>query len=318
MQQASPDIVTFGESMALFMPPEHRALERATELEQSFGGAESNVAIGVARLGVTSGWFGTVGDDPFGKMILKALRAEGVDVSHARQSGEAPTGLMFREKVAGRVSVHYYRKHSAASRVTPEQLDEAYIRGAKILHVTGITAALSPNCLAAVRRAIEIAKDAGVKVCFDPNLRLKLWSIEEAREALLPLAKEADYFLPGWDELKLLYDTDDYETVKEQLLQLNAVTVVKGYGDNTVVLENGNETIVPFYPAEQVIDTVGAGDGFCAGFLAGLRKGLSPLEAVRLASVNGSLVVQMRGDWEALPEWSAVEQRLGSKAWVER
>ncbi|MFD1957618.1 sugar kinase [Paenibacillus thailandensis] len=318
MQQSSPDIITFGESMALFMPEEHRALERAATLEQSFGGAESNVAIGVARLGVSSGWFGTLGDDPFGKMILKALRAEGVDVSRARLSGEAPTGLMFREKVAGRVSVHYYRKHSAASRMTEDQLDEAYIRGAKILHVTGITAALSENCRRTVRRAIGIAKDAGVKVCFDPNLRLKLWTIEEAREALLPLAAEADYFLPGWDELKLLYDTDDYDKVKDELASLRAVTVIKGRGDNTVVLDNGAETVVPFYPAEQVIDTVGAGDGFCAGFLAGLVKGMSPHEAVRLASVNGSLVVQMRGDWEALPEWSAVEQRLGNKAWVER
>lgn len=317
-QSSSPDIITFGESMALFMPEEHRALERATELEQSFGGAESNVAIGVARLGVSSGWFGTLGDDPFGKRILKAIRAEGVDVSHARQSGEAPTGLMFREKVAGRVSVHYYRKHSAASRMTEDQLDEAYIRGAQILHVTGITAALSDSCRRTVRRAIDIAKDAGVKVSFDPNLRLKLWSIEEAREVLLPFAEDADYFLPGWDELKLLYDTDDYDQVKERLTALKAVSVIKGRGDNTIVLENGEETVVPFYPAEHVIDTVGAGDGFCAGFLSGLIKGMTPIEAVRLASVCGSLVVQVRGDWEALPEWSTVEQRLGTKAWVER
>lgn len=318
MHESSPQIVTFGESMALFMPQEHKSIERAATLEQSFGGAESNVAIGLARLGTSVGWFGALGDDPFGKIILKTLRGEGVDVSRAQLSTEAPTGMMFREHVAGRLAVHYFRKHSAASRMLPEDLDENYIRGAKLLHVTGITAALSEDCRKTLRRAVDIAKEAGVLVSFDPNLRLKLWPIEQAREILLPFAADADYFLPGWDELKLLYDTDDYEHIKGQLTQLKAVSIIKGRGDTTVVLNNGQEESLPFYPAEQVVDTVGAGDGFCAGFLAGIMKGLSPVEAVRLASINGSLVVQMRGDWEALPEWSVVEQRISAKAWVER
>lgn len=304
--------------MALFMPEEHKAIERASKLEQGFGGAESNVAIGLARLGASVGWFGALGNDPFGKLILKTLRGEGVDVSRANLSGEAPTGMMFREHVAGRLAVHYFRKHSAASRMRPEDLDEDYIRGAKLLHITGITTALSDSCRSTVRRAIDVAKEAGVQISFDPNLRLKLWSIEEARETLLPLIQEADYFLPGWDELKLLYQTDDYKEVKAKLAELKAISVVKGMGDSTIVLNKGEETSIPFYPAEQVVDTVGAGDGFCAGFLAGLMKGMSPVEAVRLASINGSLVVQMRGDWEALPEWEVVEQRMSAKAWVER
>jgi 2-dehydro-3-deoxygluconokinase len=304
--------------MALFMPQEHKSLERAATLEQGFGGAESNVAIGLARLGCSVGWFGALGNDPFGRMIVKTLRGEGVDVSRVKFSDEAPTGMMFREQVAGRLAVHYYRKHSAASRMAPEELDEEYIRGAKLLHITGITTALSDSAKRTVLRAVEIAKEAGVTICFDPNLRLKLWSIEEAREVLLPIAEAADYFLPGWDELKLLYQTEDYEVVKAKLQQLKAVTIIKGLGDTTVVLEKGEEVSVPFYPAENVVDTVGAGDGFCAGFLAGIMKGMSPVEAVKLASINGSLVVQMRGDWEALPEWNAVEQRMSAKVWVER
>ncbi|WP_168122801.1 sugar kinase [Paenibacillus sp. HB172176] len=318
MHENSPQIITFGESMALFMPQEHRSIERASLLEQGFGGAESNVAIGLARLGASVGWFGALGDDPFGKLILKTLRGEGVDISRVRLSGAAPTGMMFREHVAGRLAVHYFRKHSAASQMRPEDLDENYIRNAKLLHVTGITTALSDSCRQTVRKAVEIAKDAGVKISFDPNLRLKLWSIEEARETLLPLIEDADYFLPGWDELKLLYDTDDYKLVKAKLEKLKAISIIKGVGDSTVILDDGKETEVPFYPAEQVVDTVGAGDGFCAGFLAGIMKGMEPIEAVRLASINGSLVVQMRGDWEALPAWDVVEQRMSSKAWVER
>lgn len=314
----SPDLLTFGETMALFMSPEYRGLEGAAALEQSFGGAESNVAIGAARLGCKVGWFGALGQDPFGSTILKRVRGEGVDVSRARLVEGESTGLMFRETVAGKLAVHYYRKHSAASRMQPEDLDLDYIRSCKLLHVTGITLAISESARRTVLAAVAAAKEAGVKVSFDPNLRLKLWTIEEAREVVLPLAAQADYFLPGWDELRLLYDTDDYEQVKEKLAALSAVTVIKGVGDTTVVLENGKETSVPFYPAEQVIDTVGAGDGFCAGFLAGILQGKSATEAVRIGSINGSLVVQMRGDWEALPDWSAVERRLQGQGWVER
>ncbi|MFS0727313.1 sugar kinase [Paenibacillus sp. 1P07SE] len=315
----SPDLITFGETMALFMPAEdHRSLERSPVLQQGFGGAESNVAIGAARLGCSVGWFGRLGDDPFGAVITKTLRGEGVDVSRSRRAAAETTGLMFREQVAGRVAVHYYRKHSAASRMQPSDLDQDYIRGSKILHVTGITAALSQSCRETVWEAVQMAKQAGVNVCFDPNLRLKLWSIEEARQVLLPLSEQADYFLPGWDELQLLYDTEDEDKIMAAVSRLNATTIIKGYGEKTLIVEQGNVTEVPFYPADTVVDTVGAGDGFCAGFLAGILKGKSTREAVKLASINGSLVVQSRGDWEALPEWKAVEQRLLGQAWVER
>ncbi|QHW30619.1 sugar kinase [Paenibacillus rhizovicinus] len=318
MKSQSPDLLTFGETMALFMPQEYRSIEHASTLEQSFGGAESNVAIGAARLGCSVGWFGALGDDPFGRLILKRIRGEGVDVSRAKLTADAPTGMMFREMVAGKLAVHYFRKHSAASRMTPDDLDLDYIRGCKILHVTGITPALSDNCRETLLAAVKAAKEAGVRISFDPNLRLKLWSIEEARRVVLPIAELADYFLPGWDELRMLYETDDFDTVKAKLTALNAISVIKGVGDTTVVLENGNAVEIPFYPAEQVVDTVGAGDGFCSGFLAGLLRGMTPVEAVRLGSINGALVVQMRGDWEALPDWTTASRRLSDKGWVER
>lgn len=304
--------------MALLMPEEHKPIERSSSLELSFGGAESNVAIGLARLGVSVGWCGILGADPYGSLILKTLRGEGVDVSRAKLSDQAPTGTMLREHVAGKLAVHYFRKHSAASQMQPSDLDEQYIRNAKILHITGITPALSESCLATMKHAIAIAKDAGVKISFDPNLRLKLWSVEEARAVLLPIAAEADIFLPGWDELQLLYNTSDYEEVKRQLRTLQAVSIIKGKDDATVILEKDTETVVPFYKADHVVDTVGAGDGFCAGLLAGIAKGMTLPEAVKLASINGSLVIQMRGDWEALPDYATVERLLLDKVWVER
>ncbi|MFC6331637.1 sugar kinase [Paenibacillus septentrionalis] len=318
MKQHSPQVVTFGESMALFLPSQQQSIERADSLQHRFGGAESNVAIGLARLGIDVGWFSVMGDDPLGKRIVKSIRGEGVDVSRVLYSKDAPTGMMFREQVSGRNAVHYFRKGSAASTMTPDQLDETYIQGAKLLHITGITPALSESCKATIYRAIELAKKHQVTVCFDPNLRLKLWSIEEAREVILSIAKEADYFLPGWDELKLLYDTENEALIDEKLNELKAICIVKGKGDYNVIYEQGNQTEVPFYPAEKVVDTVGAGDGFCAGFLAGIIKGLSSYEAVRMASINGSLAVQTYGDWEALPEWEQLQQRLSAQAWIER
>lgn len=318
MKHYTPQVVTFGESMSLFLPSEQQSIERADQLQHRFGGAESNVAIGLARLGVEVGWFSVVGDDPLGKRIVKSIRGEGVDVSRVMYSKDAPTGMMFREQISGRSAVHYFRKGSAASTMKPEQLDEEYIQGAQLLHITGITPALSDSCKATIYDAVEIAKKHGVRICFDPNLRLKLWSLEEAREVILHLASKADYFLPGWDELKLLYNTEDAELIDSKLNELSATCIVKGKGDYNVIYEQETQTQVPFYPAEKVIDTVGAGDAFCAGFLAGICKEMSTYEAVRMASINGSLAVQSYGDWEALPEWEQLQQRLTAQAWIER
>ncbi len=314
----SPDIITFGESMGLLTARDTRGLEYAATLDKTFGGAESNLAIGVARLGHSSGWFGRLGNDPIGNMILKAIRGEGVDVSRAKLSDHEPTGLMIRENASGKASVHYYRKLSAASAMTPDDLDPEYIAGARILHVTGITAAISESGLSTVEAAIHIAKQAGVKVSFDPNLRLKLWSAEKARPVLLRLAEQADYFLPGLDEMKLLYNEESDEKVLERLAAMDAVCIVKGGPDLTYVLADGTLTEVPYFKADQVLDTVGAGDGFCAGFLAGLLKGYTPQEATRLGNLNGSMVIQAVGDWEALPTWAQVEAKLNNVAHVER
>jgi len=314
----SIDVATFGETMGLFFPQGSRGLGEGGLLMQSFGGAESNVAIGLARLGRRSAWFSRLGDDPIGRRILRELRGEGVDVSRVKFTDAAPTGLMLRETVRGRLSVYYYRKNSAASTMTPEDLDPAYIGQAKILHVTGITAALSASCRETVREAVRIARQAGVKVSFDPNLRLKLWTLEEARTVLLDLAAAADYFLPGYDELKLLYDTEDPAEIRARIRGLSAITVVKNADGRNWLYDGRDFHEFPFEPAERVVDTVGAGDGFAAGFLAGVVSG-SPLDqAVGLAAVAGALAVQAEGDWESLPRLPEVEQALGRARHIER
>jgi 2-dehydro-3-deoxygluconokinase len=295
-----------------------KGIEHAGSLDKSFGGAESNVAIGLARLGHSVGWFGRLGNDPMGRMILKGIRGEGVDVSGAALSADDPTGLMLREQLSGKTSVYYYRKLSAASAMKPEHLNPEYIAAAKYLHVTGITPALSESCRATLREAMRIAKANGVKIVFDPNLRLKLWGLQEARETLLQIAEDADYFLPGLDELQLLYETEDFEQIVGRLRQLNAQCIVKGGADETYVVGETQVTAVPYFQAKHFIDPIGAGDGFCAGFLSGLLRGFEPVEAVRLGNLVGSLVVQMAGDWEGLPTLAEVEAILGNQKHIER
>jgi 2-dehydro-3-deoxygluconokinase len=312
------EVVTFGETMALFIPTGLKDMQHASHYENTFAGAESNVAIGLARLGHRSGWFGHLGHDPFGVKTLKGIRGEGVDVSQAQLTDAGPTGLMLKQSIRGKSSVYYYRKGSAASQMKPEQLNENYIRQAQILHVTGITAALSPASRETLFAAVQLARKHGVRVSFDPNLRLKLWSIGEARPVLLQLATLADYFLPGLDELKLLYDTDDMPSIIEQLRKLNATCIVKGADESTLWIQRDQITSIPFHPVKQVVDTVGAGDGFCAGFLSGILRGFSIVEAIRLGSVVGALVVQGAGDWESAPTWEMVEEELQLRKSVER
>jgi 2-dehydro-3-deoxygluconokinase len=312
------DVLTFGETMGLFYPEGNRGLGTGGTITQSFGGAESNVAIGLVRLGCRSGWFSLLGDDPLGHGILKAIRGEGVDVSRVRFSREAPTGLMLREAIRGRLSVYYYRAGSAASRMSAADIDASYIASSNILHLTGITPALSLSCLESVRAAIKAAKAAEVKISFDPNLRLKLWNLEQARPVLLELAEAADYFLPGFDELKLLYGTKDEAAIMDHVSRLNAVTVIKSVGQENWLVNGSQVTRVPFVRTERVIDTVGAGDGFCAGFLTGITKGYSLEESVSLATLVGSLVVQAPGDWEALPSWEEAKSLINRSNHIER
>lgn len=312
------DVVTFGETMACLKPQGTASLENSPWLLQTYGGAESNVAIGLSRLGVKAGWFSRLGKDPFGNSILKNIRGEGVDVSRVQQVDTAPTGMMMRELVYGKVQVHYYRKHSAASTMKPSDLDEAYIASAKILHITGITAALSNSSRETLLESIRIARRNGVKVSFDPNLRLKLWSAEEAKHVIMDIAREVDYFLPGFDEMMLLLGKTNLMDILAELKHLDAVIVMKSVDDATCLIEQGNVTMVPFVPAAHVVDTIGAGDGFCAGFLAGVSKGYTLDKAVHLGNLVGSFVVQAHGDWEALPTWETVERVLQHKYEIER
>ncbi|RDI69533.1 sugar kinase [Halopelagius longus] len=298
------DVVTFGEAMVFMNPQKVGPLTYITDFKKRMGGAEANVAIGLARLGHEVGWFGKLGKDPHGKYIENFIRGEGVDTQHILCDSELPTGLYFKERSAvGESRFHHYRHGSAASDFHPEDLPVEYISDAKYLHITGIFPALSDNCLATTRRAIEIAKENGVRISFDPNVRGQLWESEgEIRSVLNNLLSQADIALPGVGEGKRLFGTDDPWKIASECLDRGPDTAVVKLGPEGALVSNGKSTECVEAPnLEHEVDPVGAGDGFAAGFLAGRLEGLNLSRSVRLGNGVGALATTVTSDVEGLP-----------------
>jgi 2-dehydro-3-deoxygluconokinase len=297
------DVVTFGETMVLFQANEYLPIEYIHQFQKQIGGAESNVAIGLSRLGHTVGWFSKLGQDPFGRYIQKFIRGEGVDTSSCLYTKEAPTGVFFKEKRSAEdINVFYYRKNSAASFLAPEDLNEDYIASAKILHITGITPALSDTAKESVFAAIKIAKKHGLTIVFDPNLRLKLWSKEAAQETCREIAQFSDVILPGFDEGELITGKTTPEEIASELIGSQDKVVIIKLGSRGAYYQTSQKSgYVAGFPVKQVVDPVGAGDGFAAGIISGLLRNDSLEETVKRANAIGAIVVGVHGDVEGLP-----------------
>jgi 2-dehydro-3-deoxygluconokinase len=312
MEAATPRrVITAGETMALVVPPSPGRLRHATNLLLSIGGAESNVAIGLARLGIPSSWISALGDDELGDLILNRLRAEGVDTSAVRRVADRPTGLYLREEVAGRLRVYYYRSGSAASTLSPNAFDSSVLQGASFLHLTGITGALSGDCGNFLHWAARIGRNAGVRVSYDVNYRSRLWepsAAQAATEALLPLV---DLVFVSDDELGALWDLETDEALEYLTKAGPAEVVVKLGAQGCVALINGERLTSAGFPARQ-IDPIGAGDAFAAGYLAASLWGWSPEKRLRTANAMGAFCVQTLGDYEGLPSRRELDAFLES------
>jgi 2-dehydro-3-deoxygluconokinase len=207
-----PSVVTAGETMVLGVPARPGRLRHAPSLELKIGGAESNVAIALSRLGVSAGWVSLLGEDEPGRLVFDRVRAEGVDVSRVRRVRGLPTGLYLREQVGQEIRVYYYRKGSAASTMTLKALDPEYLKEAEFLHLTGITPALSEDCRAFTLWA---AREDGTRVSFDVNYRSKLWGSGEARAFVEEILPSVDLLFVGDDEARALWGRDDEGLVRE-------------------------------------------------------------------------------------------------------
>ncbi len=295
--------------MVLGVPARPGRLRHAPSLELKIGGAESNVAIALSRLGVSVGWVSLLGDDEPGKLVLDRVRGEGVDVSRVRRVRGLPTGLYLREQAGQEVRVYYYRKGSAASTMAPETLSPEYLGDSEFLHLTGITPALSEDCRAFTLWA---AREGGTRVSFDVNYRSKLWGSEEALAFVEEILPSVDLLFVGDDEARALWGRDDEDLVRELGARGPREVVLKRGRKGSVALVDGRIITRPAFPVEEV-DPVGAGDAFDAGYLAGHLWDLDPEECLRVANAMGALSVATLGDYEGLPDkdelWAFLEGR---------
>ena len=308
---SSFDVALFGEAMLLLVADQPGPLENAAVFHKRTAGAETNVAIGLARLGLKVGWASRLGADSMGRALLAAMEREGIDCSHVRSDPAQRTGMMFKGRTADGSDppVEYHRQGSAASHMTPADIDQAWLRSARHLHTTGVFAAISANCLQAQTKAMEVMRTAGRSVSFDTNLRPTLWPSPAAmRDTINDLAARADWVLPGIEEGAILTGETTAEGVARFYRARGAKLVVVKLGPAGAYYDSDSAGTgrVAGFPVEKVVDTVGAGDGFAAGVLSALLEGRSVPDAVRRGAWIGARAVQVRGDTEGLPTRDAL------------
>jgi 2-dehydro-3-deoxygluconokinase len=305
------DVVTFGETMVLCAPSERGTLEYASAYHASIGGAESNSAVGLARLGHSVSWVSRVGRDPFGSRIVKTLRGEGIDVSRVEFSDVEPTGIMFKEPGPGNTTrIFYYRRRSAAAGLQSQPFESLQ---ATYLFVTGITPALSDSNRKLTFELVDKFRAQGAKIAFDPNMRFRLWSADEARNVFVELARKSDVLIPSLVEAQILTGLEDGEAVLDELLTLGPAQVVVKAGDKGAwYADRVGRGFCPCYTVPE-IDPVGAGDAFCAGLVSGLLDGKTLREAVQRGAALGAFCVSTFGDYQGLPTRLELETFMEGK-----
>ena len=311
----SLDVVTLGETMVSLRTG--TPLRLGGTLTMTMAGAESNVAIGLARLGHTVRWGGRVGADEVGAFILRTLRAESVAVDTVVVDAERPTGLMLAERrISGISRVSYYRAGSAGSALTGTDAAACLAEVPRILHVTGITPALSRSAGEAVAGAVAQARQDGALVSVDVNYRSALWTPQEARPVLSALVRSAQLVIASEDELGLVVtDPEDESAAADELAAYGVSHLVITRGARGATLWHERRAHYAAAIPVTVLDTVGAGDAFTAGLLSGVLDGLSPAATLRRGTVTGGFAVAAVGDWEGLPtrgELSLLDTEAGA------
>ncbi|GAA0348597.1 sugar kinase [Bacillus horti] len=321
MSKRELDVITIGDGMITMNPKAKGPMRFVQEFERKIGGAELNFALGCARLGLEAGWISRLGNDEFGKHIYNTMRGEGVNVSQVELVDGYPTSLNFKEIMEdGSGRTFYYRKSSPTSTMTPDSIDPEFIKQAKILHVSGVFPSIDPQNVEIIRRAIEVAKENEVLVSFDPNIRLKMWSKDRAREVLRSFLPYVDIILTGQDEAEILIGVSDTKSIiKTFQEEFNIQYIAIKNGAEGAVGAKGSEVIeLPAFPPRKVVDTVGAGDGFDAGFIYGVTQGWTLEKILTFANMVGSMVVSVMGDNEGLPYYEEVLAQLGEREIIDR
>ena len=306
-------LVTLGETLGVAWTDVGEPLRTARTMHLSTAGAESTVAIGMHRLGHEASWIGVIGADDVGERVRRDLAAEGVDLRFVRTQAEARTGFMLRDRRSvEHLTVSYYRNGSAGSLLTVEDVDAAFdvLDDIAVLHVTGITPALSESCADAVTRAVERAHEAGAEVSFDVNYRATLPGSGQAADRARALVAHTDVLFVGHDEMHVLTGDADLSRAAEYLLAQgpSEVIIKRGPDGASAYLADGTCASRPAI-ALQIADVIGAGDSFVAGYLAA-RAELRPVEQrLTWGVVCAACTVGTHGDWEGLPTQPELARR---------
>ena len=305
------DVVTFGEAMLMLVADEPGPIEQAEHFTKRTAGAETNVAIGLARLGLRVGWVSRLGTDSIGRYLLGAMQREGIDCSQVACDPHQRSGFLFKGRVVDGSDppIEYHRKGSATSHTAPADIDAAWLTSARHLHATGVFPALSDTCFETALRSLALMRAAGRTISFDPNLRPTLWPTpQRMRETINGLAAQADWVLPGIEEGRFLTGADTPERVARFYRERGAKLVVVKLGPAGAYFEgDAGSGRVAGFPVARVVDTVGAGDGFAVGVISALLEGRPPTDAVRRGAWIGARAVQVLGDTEGLPTFTQLE-----------
>jgi 2-dehydro-3-deoxygluconokinase len=314
------DVITIGDGMVAMDPVSKGPLRFSHTFERKIGGAELNFAIGCSRLGLQAGWISRLGKDEFGRYIQYCARGEGIDTSEVELIEDYPTSIYFREVLEdGNGRSFYYREKSPTLTMSEQDLSEEYFQKAKLLHVTGVFPSICSNNREIIKKAVKIAKQNGLLVSFDPNIRLKMWSKEEAREFIHELLPYVDILLTGEDEAEIILGSDSLENYIKKFHEYGISKVVIKKGADGSIGSDGTQVYnMPPIKARAVVDTVGAGDGYDAGFISSLLKGWSFEKSLHFANAVGSMVVSVKGDNEGLPYFEDVQAFLGETKFIER
>lgn len=302
------EFLTIGEPISLFASEDaDMSLAQATSFHKYLAGAEVNVAVGVSRLGHDAEYLTRLGQDPFGEFITDQLRENNIGTEHIETTPDYWTAFQLKQRVThGDPGIFYFRKGSAAAHFLKSTLDKVDFSHIKLVHLSGIFPAISEQAKEAFQYLIELVNRYHITTTFDPNLRPQLWaSQDEMITTINGFAAQAQIILPGINEGEILMGSRDPEKIADFYLNQSEIThtvVVKTGEDGAYVkTKDGNSYSVSGYKADEVVDTVGAGDGFAVGLITGILEGLPFKEAVARANAVGCLAVQAPGDNDGYP-----------------
>lgn len=295
-------VLTAGETMVLLDPVEDEP-RAGTSFTLRVAGAESNFAIALRRLGVDAVWVSRLGEDPFGDLVASTLAGEGVDLTYVRRDPDRPTGVYFKWRSGGTVRPLYYRAGSAASRLAPADVPDQALEGVSLVHLTGITAALGPAARELVLDLAARARARSIPVLFDPNYRAALWDgPAHAARALAEVLPSVDWYLCGLEEGNALFGTRSPDELVDAVRRAGARAAAIRIGVRGALVPSSSGLVeVPPTRIETVLDEIGAGDGFAAGFAYGLLRGWDPPACARVGNAVAAAALRGTGDWETYP-----------------